>query len=206
MQVTSTLNKRTPFAFASDEDNFLAGATVLDEQEQEEVIQSLKVENDLSDRQIRLCLRIVMGCFAFLYAQYLFRRANPLSPFISTNAQPPRIPLDIAFALLHTIILLGLAVLCQLNDNTPSVRNPTPNYALVYSATAIAPTFCLLTVQGLPNIVWWSFALVAVALHHFFQSLILQGKKNISRLEGLKYNARGLLPPRLTCVIRSRSA
>ena len=89
MQVTSTLNKRTPFALASDEDNFLAGATVLDEQgkpsciysgrprhssrpsnsiisEQEEVIQSLKMENDLSDRQIRLCLRIVMGCFAFL--------------------------------------------------------------------------------------------------------------------------------------------
>lgn len=34
--------------------------------EQEEVIQSLKVENDLSDQQIWLCLRIVLGCFAFL--------------------------------------------------------------------------------------------------------------------------------------------
>jgi hypothetical protein len=32
MQVTSTLNKRTPFAFTSDEDNSLAGATILDEQ------------------------------------------------------------------------------------------------------------------------------------------------------------------------------
>ena len=34
--------------------------------EQEEVIQSLKAENDMSDRQIWLCLRIIMGCFAFL--------------------------------------------------------------------------------------------------------------------------------------------
>jgi len=95
------------------------------------------------------------------------------------------------FALLHTITLLGLAVFCQLDHNTLGVRNPTPNYALVYAVTAIAPTICLLTGQGLTNIVWWSFALVAVAFHHFFRSLILQGKKNISRLEGLKYNARG---------------
>lgn len=84
MQVTSTLKKRTPFAFASDEGNPFADASILDDQgkqpsldtfsrpsnstrsEQEEVIQSLKVENDISDRQIWLCLRIVMGCFAFL--------------------------------------------------------------------------------------------------------------------------------------------
>jgi hypothetical protein len=110
---------------------------------------------------------------------------------MSTNPQAPRIPLDIPFALLHTITLLGLAVLCQLDDKTLGVHNPTPNYALVYAVTGIAPTYCLLTSQGLANIVWWSFAIVAVALHHFFRSLILQGKKNISRLEGLKYNARG---------------
>ena len=82
-------------------------------------------------------------------------------------------------------------MLCQLDDNTPGVRNPTPNYALVYAVTALAPAYCLLAGQGLANIAWWSLALVAVALHHFFRSLILQGKKNISRLEGLKYNARG---------------
>ncbi|KAF8501115.1 hypothetical protein F5888DRAFT_1679219 [Russula emetica] len=191
MQVTSTLKKRTPFAFASDEDNSLADATILDDQEQEEMIQSLKVENDISDQQIWLSLRIVMGCFAFLYVLYLFRRANPLSPFISTNAQPPRIPLDIPFALLHIITLLALAAPRPLDFNALGVRNPRPNYALVYAVTAIAPTYCLFTGQGLTNIAWWSFALVAVALYHFFLSLIHQGKKNISRLEGLKYNARG---------------
>lgn len=199
MQITSTLKKRTPFSFASDEDNSLADATILDDQEQEEVIQSLKAENDISDRQIWSFMCIVMCCFAFLYALYLFRRVNPLSPFVSTNAQPPRIPLDIPFALLHSITLLGLAALCYragtpgkvLENNLLGVRNPAPNYALVYAITAIAPTYCLLTGQILVNIAWWSFALVAVAFHHFFQSLILQGKKNISRLEGLKYNARG---------------
>jgi hypothetical protein len=34
--------------------------------EQEEVIQTLKAENDASDRQIWFCLRLVMGCLAFL--------------------------------------------------------------------------------------------------------------------------------------------
>jgi len=153
-----------------------------------------------------------MGCFAFLsvpilvstpvihssckfrYALYLFRRANPLNLFISTNAQPSRIPLDIPFALFHTITLLSLAAGCHLardalEDNP--LGNPAPNYTLVYALTAIAPTYCLLTSQGLINIAWWSLALVAVAFHHFCQSLILQGRKNISRLQGLKYNARG---------------
>jgi hypothetical protein len=134
---------------------------------------------------------VIHSSCQFRYALYLFRRENPLSPFIFPNTQPPRIPLDIPFAFLHTITLLSLAVIFQLDDNTSRVGNLPPNYPLVYAVTAIAPTYCLLTGQGLSNIVWWSFALVAVALHHFFQSLVLQGKKNISRLEGLKYNARG---------------
>ncbi|KAH9998026.1 hypothetical protein BJV77DRAFT_788484 [Russula vinacea] len=174
---TSALKKRTPFAFASDEDNSPADATILDDQEQEEVIRTLKVENDTFDRQIWLSLRIVMGCFAFLYALYLFRRANPLSPFLSPNAQSPRIPFDIPFALLHSMTLLGLTVLFQLDDDALGFRFPAPNYALVYAVTAIAPTYCSLAGQGLANIIWWSFALVAVTLHHFFRSLILQGRK-----------------------------
>jgi len=92
--------------------------------------------------------------------------------------------------------LLGLAALCHrastvLEDNPLGVGKPAPNYARFYVVTAIAPTYCILTGRGLTNVAWWSFALVAVALHHFFRSLILQGKKNISGLEGLKYNARG---------------
>lgn len=145
----------------------------------------------LSCPSLLVSILVIHSSRKFRYALYLFRRANPLSPFLSTNVQPPRIPLDIPFALLHTITLLGLAVLFQLDDNALGMRNLTPNYALVYAVTAIAPTTCLLTGQGVANVAWWSFALVAVALHHFFQSLILQGKKSISRLEGLKYNARG---------------
>ena len=88
--------------------------------------------------------------------------------------------------------LLGLTALSQLDDDRLAVRSiPAPNYALVYAVTAIAPTYCLLTGQGLANIAWWSLALVAAALHHLFRSLILQGKKNISQLEALKYDARG---------------
>jgi len=71
------------------------------------------------------------------------------------------------------------------------VRILSLTYPRVYVATAIAPTFCSLTGQGLTNTAWWSFALVAVGLHQFFRSLILQGRRNISQLEALKYDARG---------------
>jgi len=190
MQSTAGLKKRSPFTFTSDEDNSLTDASILDDQQQEEVVQTLKKENDMSDRQIWLCLRIVMGCFAFLHILYLFRRVNPLGPFLSTSP-PPRIPLDVLFTLLHTVILLGLAALPQYDDNTPGIHTLVPKYARIYAVAAIAPAYCSLTRQSVANIAWWGFALVAAALHHFFHSLIRHGKKDISQLEALKYDARG---------------
>jgi len=189
MQVTSRLKKRSPFVFASDEDDLPTGA-VLDDQEQEEVIQTLKLENDMSDQRIWFCLRIIIACFCFLYGLYLIRRVNPLSPFFP-NAQPTRIPFDILFAFLHTVTLLALALPALPDDHTLGVRILPLTYTRLYVATAIAPTFCSLTGQGLTNTAWWSFALVVVALHQFFRSLILQGRRNISQLGVLKYDARG---------------
>jgi hypothetical protein len=99
MQVPPGLKKRSPFAFASDDDDkSLADAGILDDQgksctnlhvrvlhsichcpsEQEEIIQKLKVENDISDKQIWLSLRIIMGCFALLSVPVGFCSCNPL--------------------------------------------------------------------------------------------------------------------------------
>jgi hypothetical protein len=124
------------------------------------------------------------------HALYIFRRVNPLGPFLS-NAQPPRIPFDIPFALLHTVILLGFAVLAQCDDPTQGIHILVPNYARVYAIAAIAPTYCILTGQGLANIAWWSFTFMAVSFHQFLRSLIHQGRSNISQLEALRYDARG---------------
>jgi hypothetical protein len=93
--------------------------------------------------------------------------------------------------LLHTATLLGLAASAQFDDRTLGVGIPAPSYARIYTVTAIAPTYCSLTGQDLTNTAWWGLALVAVALHHVFRSLILRGRKNISQLEALKYDARG---------------
>jgi hypothetical protein len=148
-----------------------------------------------------------MGCFAFLsvpvgfcsvdslklkfrHALYIFRGANPFGQFLS-NAQPSRIPFDIPFALLHTVILLGFAVLSQCDEPTLGSHILLPNYARVYAITAVAPTYCIFSNQGLANIAWWSFALMGVSLHQFVRSLIHQGRNNISQLEALKYDARG---------------
>jgi hypothetical protein len=87
--------------------------------------------------------------------------------------------------------MLGLAMFTQLDDDIPGTHIFAPNYAQVYAMTAIAPTYCSLMGQGLANTVWWSFALIAVSLHHFFHSLIYWGRESISRLEALKYEARG---------------
>ncbi|KAI0247124.1 hypothetical protein BJV78DRAFT_1248028 [Lactifluus subvellereus] len=188
MQVTSELRKRLPFTLTGDDDH--PDSAILDDQEQEEVIQTLKAENDASDRRIWFCLRLVMGCFAFLHAVYVFRRVNPLNPFLP-HAQPPRILFDIPFALLHTVILLGIAILARLDVPPQSTDALVPHRARVYAIVAIAPMYCMLTGQGLTNTAWWSFAFVAAALHHFFHSLILQGRTSISQLEVMKYDARG---------------
>ncbi|KAI9443084.1 hypothetical protein H4582DRAFT_1154573 [Lactarius indigo] len=181
------VRKRTPFSFAGDSDDPLRDTTVLDDQEQEQVVQTLKTENDASDRQIWLLLRVVMGFFTFLHALYLFRRENPLNPFLS-YAEPPRIPFDVLLALLHTAIVLSLVVFPRLDGHIQGTRT---HYLRLYAAAAIAPIYCALTGQGLTNFVWWCFALTAVVLHHSFHTLIRQGEASISQLEGLKYDARG---------------
>lgn len=99
--------------------------------------------------------------------------------------------MDVPFALLHTGVLLGLAALAQYDDDMPGIHALVPNYARIYAVAAIAPTYCSLTRQGVANIAWWGFALMAVSLHHLFHSLIRHGKKNISQLGVLKYDARG---------------
>ena len=126
----------------------------------------------------------------FRHALYLFRRENPLNPFLS-NAQPPRIPYDVLLGLLHTSIVLSLVVFTHSNGHVQGSRSPASYYSQHYAAAAIAPAYCALTSQGLTNFVWWSFALAAVVLHHSFHTLIRRGKASISQLEGLKYDSRG---------------
>lgn len=184
------VRKRTPFSSAGDEDDSLRDKLVLDDQEQEQVVQTLQAENDASDRQIWLCLQVVMGCFAFLHALYLFRRENPLNPFLS-NAQPPRITFDVLLGLLHTSIVLSLVVFPRMDGHVQGSRSPPTYYLQQYAAAAIAPAYCALTRQGLTNFVWWSFALIAVVLHHSFHVLIRRGTASISQLEELKYDSRG---------------
>jgi hypothetical protein len=77
--------------------------------EQEEVIQSLKVENDISDRQIWLCLRIVMGCFAFLsvpiglYSSDPFKLQVQIRSISLSKGQPTQpVHLDKCSAPTHT--------------------------------------------------------------------------------------------------------
>jgi hypothetical protein len=89
------------------------------------------------------------------------------------------------------VILLGIAVLARLDVPPQSIYAFVPYRARVYAIAAIAPTYCMLTGQGLTNTIWWSFAFVAVALHHFFHSLILRGRTSISELEVMKYDSRG---------------
>lgn len=121
---------------------------------------------------------------------YLFRRENPLNPFL-TNAQPPRIPFDVPLALLHTSIVFSLVVFPRLDSHVQDSRAPTTYYPQLYAAAAMVPTYCALTGQGITNVVWWGFALTAVALHHSFDNLIRRGKASISQLEKLKYDSRG---------------
>ncbi|KAI0259798.1 hypothetical protein BC834DRAFT_904011 [Gloeopeniophorella convolvens] len=172
----SEIKKRLPFVSATDEEISVLDSAILDDQEQEQVVQSLKVENDASNKQILLFSRVVVGCSVVLHTLYIFRQVNPLDPFLSP-AQPPRIPLDTLFASLHLLALSAMVALPSVNNLREGTYVPTP-YHVVYGTTALAPAFCVISGQGLTNTIWWCFALATALLH-------------ISQLERMKYDARG---------------
>ena len=123
---------------------------------------------------------------------------NPLDAFFARSAEArgerhepsPPIPLGQLFAFLNIAVLLDLA-LSDWTDFPWLFTLPPITSRVAYGLTAIMPTLCILTGQGVPNIVWSFFAGFIVMLDDFIRRMLSKGREGIVELERSKYTAKG---------------
>ncbi|KAI0057815.1 hypothetical protein BV25DRAFT_1830733 [Artomyces pyxidatus] len=180
----AALRQRIPFTLESNEES---ETVILDEQEQEEVIENLRTQEDASNRQFRIIVRGIVGSSLCIHLWYLVRRINPFNAFFTPV---PPIPAAALFALIHIAVHANLLLLSW--PTRSFMQDITPlSYPTLYAISGVAPLISFLAGRGAANVLWWSFALGALAFHHAVQLSISRGQAEIAQLETLRYNARG---------------
>ncbi|TFY70657.1 hypothetical protein EVG20_g2343 [Dentipellis fragilis] len=187
----SSLRQRIPFSSSADEDE-TEDTRILDEEEQDDLINGLRVQNEESNALYLRILRITLGLSCLLHLVFLASptKDSPLTIFWPTHASQP-LPLTAFFALLHVAVHFNLLLISW--PNRPLIlRNIKPlQYILMYPASAVAPVLCIFLGLGLPNFMWWSMTPTIILLHDTVHRWILQGEESIAELEKLKYTAKG---------------
>ncbi|KAL1745123.1 hypothetical protein HDZ31DRAFT_82186 [Schizophyllum fasciatum] len=110
--ILSQVRRRVPFHFAEDSEAIEAEERVLDEQEQEEVIDKLSRENELTilrTTRAALCL-VTLSLLLHLY--FITSQDSPLLAILPPTAHAPPLPFATALSLFnffsHFILLLRL--------------------------------------------------------------------------------------------------
>ncbi|KZV73755.1 hypothetical protein PENSPDRAFT_682506 [Peniophora sp. CONT] len=191
----ASIRKRVPFK-ATDSDD--GDNRILDEIEQEDVIESLRRESEKSTQQSLFMLRAIISLSIFLQVVALTQNNNPLDAFFARSAEArgehhepsSPIPLGPLFALLNITVLLDLA-LSDWTDYPWFFKTPPITSRVAYGLTAIMPVVCIITAQGVPNIVWSLFAGLVVLLDDFIRRMLSKGKDGLVELERSKYTAKG---------------
>ncbi|KAG8834129.1 hypothetical protein FRC18_002562 [Serendipita sp. 400] len=176
------IRQRNPFKFATDipELDQDAPDRVLDEQEQEEIINQLDIENEKLQNMYTLLGTVVLALSAV--AQVL-----SILGLLGTGGLATK-----AFCLLHLVLHAhGLFVLRQqtfivFGNNDIKIPSFMPTQLLI----GLYPLLSALTSTRID----WMFAgapIVATLVTWASLSAIEEGRKGISDLQQLKYNAKG---------------
>jgi hypothetical protein len=185
----TSLRKRVPFKFASEstdqEDDH-----VLDEQEQEELIASLRDENLASNQHYLLVLQVTVALSCLLHLIFLVSPTNPLLVFASTAEPDIPIPLLIPFTLLAIAIHLDLGLLLYPDRSTLTDIQPL-SYLPLFGLSAVSPCLSLLLGRSWLTVAWWSVTGGVVWVAHSVQGWMDKGDQSITELEGMQYVAPG---------------
>ncbi|VDC04441.1 unnamed protein product [Peniophora sp. CBMAI 1063] len=192
----TSVRQRVAFKAADSDDE--GENRVLDEIEQEDVIESMRRENEKSSQQSLFMLRAIISLSIFLQVVALLQNNNPVDPFFARSAEArgehhepsTPIPLGQLFAFSNIVILLDLA-LSDWTDFPWLFKIPPITSRVAYGLTAIMPAVCIITGQGLPNIIWSLFTSIIVLLDDFIRRMLSKGRENIVELERSKYTAKG---------------
>ncbi|EIN12737.1 hypothetical protein PUNSTDRAFT_60770 [Punctularia strigosozonata HHB-11173 SS5] len=196
---SETLRKRLPFRFKTDDQD---EDPILDEQEQEEVINSIQTENSRRNDQYTLMYQLTLGLSGFLHLVYLFspNTDSPLAPFLSsdpsrTQWSKPSIAVFVLFQVtLHAGF--GLLFLTRHEEEWLTERGVIPlpmslSYRRLLICSAIIPSLSFLAGRDWATVIWWCTAGVMGMFGQTLRKWMSQGDQKIQRLEELRYVAPG---------------
>ncbi|KAF9483473.1 hypothetical protein BDN70DRAFT_302213 [Pholiota conissans] len=188
-----TPRRRIPFKLV-DEDGEADDNAILDEQQQEALIESLRKENESVNRRYAAALRTIVGLSCLLQL-FTFNR-NPLLAIFPTAGSDPSIPLPALFTILSLFIHLNLVLLFNADEIRVGFQlsgSLTPlSYQLLYSLSAVAPTLSLLFLKKpWQTTVWWMITPVVIFIVQLVIEAIEQSIQGIADLENMKYTALG---------------
>ena len=189
-----SLRRRVPFKASNDDDSEENDSRILDEQEQETLIRTLRDSNNTSSRQHVLALRTILTLSLFL--QLLSFRDNPLSVIVppATPGPSSSIPLPGLFTILSLLVHINLAFLAFMDYIKPRFHTSHVHpisYQLSYALSAVAPTLSLFLRRPWQSTIWWGLTTTVVFTAQSIMESINEGNKDISELESMKYVAFG---------------
>ncbi|KIO16835.1 hypothetical protein M407DRAFT_246907 [Tulasnella calospora MUT 4182] len=206
-----TLRQRVPFRQAGDDDINPEDDEqhVMDEQEQQELIETLREAARTADRIHIRSLRMVLIAAIMIQVNFLTmllinRRRQALVPtplgMILKFAPSPLIPIPAFF----TILAIGLHVLDSLSltkdprvslldvdmpFNAPGVlEGPFRKRAMLY---LIAPFMSAVLRRSFSQTFWWLMPAIIIGLVALAQKWMRETDEGVERLEELRYDARG---------------
>ncbi|KAF5315495.1 hypothetical protein D9619_007175 [Psilocybe cf. subviscida] len=184
-----TLRRRIPFKLADDNDDNNDNL-ILDEEQQDAVIESLRKENDIVNRWYSSALMLVVGLSCILHL-LTFQR-NPLLAIFPINSTQPSLPLPAAFTILSLFVHANLALFLDVKVRLSIRETLTPlSYRFLYLLCAVAPTLSLFLNKPWQTTVWWCSTPLVVAMVQTVLDSVQQNIQGIADLETMKYSAPG---------------
>jgi len=194
-----------PFRSQDDENSGIM-PPIMDEQEQEEVVELLRSQNEISNLENTRILQALLSCSLLLQLMFLIGHKNgsswtPISPILSSDARlrQPLIPTSRLWTLLNITqhihdMMFSDPHLQSLIPHTPLVNLREQR---IWAITLLPLTLALILrtsgSQGpdTTQIVWWGIAPAMAGITSLIRQWIREGRQDLQQLTKLKYKSKG---------------
>ncbi|KAJ3747216.1 hypothetical protein DFH05DRAFT_783915 [Lentinula detonsa] len=172
------LRRRITFKFSEETEE---GPILLDDQEQEEVIETLRKENAKSNKQSISMMKIVLLLSTILHIIYFINPTDdPLLILL------PRANLVDSTSVRNFLVQAGVGL-----DGNIQLGNYTLSPTLAYALAFVAPAVCLFLKRSWLTVAWWSITVCVTYAVQLVLEAAAQGDEHIRSLEAMKYAAPG---------------
>ncbi|KAJ4482091.1 hypothetical protein J3R30DRAFT_3456389 [Lentinula aciculospora] len=199
------LRRRIPFLLRNEDEETGETSVFLDDQEQEEVIENLRIENARFNKKSISMMEIVVLISAILHVVYFVDPTDdPLLILLPRENSNESIPLPRPFTfvslVLHANLMLLLDstrvrnVLLQVRigiDDNNDLGNYTLPPTLAYTLAFVAPAVCLFLRRSWSTIAWWSITVLLTYTVQLVLEAAATGSEHIRSLEAMRYAAPG---------------